>query len=103
VDVYDFHWYAEVYDASGTRILNLNGTNLTDAQIQLIVQSPRNLWDLTFNQSTTTVAQSMPMEDMADSCFSEAGFTLALRPAPEPSSPQAGPAYCRAASFRPMR
>jgi len=40
VDVYDFHWYAEVYDASGTRILNLNGTTLTDAQVQLIVQSP---------------------------------------------------------------
>ncbi len=48
VDVYDFHWYAEVYDASGTRILNLNN-NLTDAQVQLIVQSPRNLWDPTFN------------------------------------------------------
>src|SRR5260370_12289358 len=49
VDVYDFHWYAEVYDAGGTRILNLNGASLTDAQIQLIVQSPRNLWDPTFN------------------------------------------------------
>ena len=48
VDVYDFHWYAEVYDASGTRILNLNGTTLTDAQAQLIVQSPRNLSDPTF-------------------------------------------------------
>ena len=48
VDVYDFHWYAEVYDASGTRILNLNGTTLTDAQVQLIVQSPRNLSDPTF-------------------------------------------------------
>src|SRR5712692_5107448 len=48
VDVYDFHWYAEVYDAGGTRILNLNN-NLTDAQVQLIVQSPRNLWDPTFN------------------------------------------------------
>ena len=48
VDVYDFHWYAEVYDASGTRILNLNGTTLTDTQVQLIVQSPRNLSDPTF-------------------------------------------------------
>jgi hypothetical protein len=54
VDVYDFHWYAEVYDASGTRILNLNGTNLTDAQVQLIVQSPRNLWDPTFNDDNNT-------------------------------------------------
>jgi fibronectin type 3 domain-containing protein len=51
VDVYDFHWYAEDYDASGTRILNLSGTTLTDAQVQLIVQSPRNLWDPTFNDT----------------------------------------------------
>jgi fibronectin type 3 domain-containing protein len=49
VDVYDFHWYAEDYDASGTRVLNLTGASLTDAQVQLIVQSPRNLWDPTFN------------------------------------------------------
>ena len=45
VDVYDFHWYAEEYDANGTRSLDLTGTTLTDAQVQLIVQSPRNLWD----------------------------------------------------------
>jgi fibronectin type 3 domain-containing protein len=45
VDVYDFHWYAEDYDANGTRILDLTSTTLTDAQVQLIVQSPRNLWD----------------------------------------------------------
>jgi fibronectin type 3 domain-containing protein len=51
VDVYDFHWYAEDYDANGTRILDLNGTTLTDAQVQLIVQSPRNLWDPTFTDS----------------------------------------------------
>jgi len=51
VDVYDFHWYAEDYDSSGTRILNLTSTTLTDAQIQLIVQSPRNLWDPTFTDS----------------------------------------------------
>lgn len=49
VDVYDFHWYAEDYDSNGTRILDLTGTTLTDAQVQLIVQSPRNLWDPTFN------------------------------------------------------
>jgi fibronectin type 3 domain-containing protein len=49
VDVYDFHWYAEDYDASGTRVLNLTGASLTDAQVQLIVQSPRNLWDPNFN------------------------------------------------------
>jgi len=51
VDVYDFHWYAEDYDSNGTRILDLNGTTLTDAQVQLIVQSPRNLWDPTFNDT----------------------------------------------------
>jgi hypothetical protein len=54
VDVYDFHWYAEVYDAGGTRILNLNGTTLTDAQVQLIVQSPRNLWDTTFKDDNNS-------------------------------------------------
>jgi fibronectin type 3 domain-containing protein len=51
VDVYDFHWYAEDYDANGTRILNLSDATLTDAQVQLIVQSPRNLWDPTFNDT----------------------------------------------------
>jgi glycosyl hydrolase family 44 len=49
VDVYDFHWYAEDYDANHTRTLDLTGTTLTDAQVQLIVQSPRNLWDPSFN------------------------------------------------------
>jgi hypothetical protein len=51
VDVYDFHWYAEDYDSNGTRILDLTGTTLTDAQVQLIVQSPRNLWDPTFTDA----------------------------------------------------
>jgi len=54
VDVYDFHWYAEVYDASGTRILNLNSSTLTDAQVQLIVESPRNLWDPTFKDDNNS-------------------------------------------------
>src|SRR5882762_3478259 len=54
VDVYDFHWYAEVYDANGTRILNLNGTTLTDAQVQLIVESPRDLWDPTFHDDNNS-------------------------------------------------
>ncbi len=47
LDVYDFHWYAEVYDGD-TRITAMNGTDLTDDQVQLIVQSPRALWDPTF-------------------------------------------------------
>jgi fibronectin type 3 domain-containing protein len=51
VDVYDFHWYAEDYDSSGARIINLSGPTLTDAQVQLIVQSPRNLWDPTYTDA----------------------------------------------------
>ena len=51
VDVYDFHWYVEEYDSNGTRALDLTGTTLTDAQVQLIVQSPRALWDPTFTDS----------------------------------------------------
>ena len=54
VDVYDFHWYAEEYDSDGTRSLDLTGSTLTDAQVQLIVQSPRNLWDPTFTDSTNS-------------------------------------------------
>lgn len=54
VDVYDFHWYVEEYDASGTRATDLNETSLTDAQVQLIVQSPRALWDPTFTDSTNS-------------------------------------------------
>src|SRR6202789_2522608 len=53
VDVYDFHWYAEEYDPDGTRSLDLTSTTLTAAQVQLIVQSPRNLWDPTFNDTLT--------------------------------------------------
>jgi fibronectin type 3 domain-containing protein len=51
VDVYDFHWYVEEYDSNGTRALDLTSSTLTDAQVQLIVQSPRALWDPTFTDS----------------------------------------------------
>jgi fibronectin type 3 domain-containing protein len=54
VDVYDFHWYVEEYDPNGTRALDLTSTTLTDAQVQLIVQSPRALWDPTFTDSTNS-------------------------------------------------
>ncbi|HET6177859.1 MAG TPA: glycoside hydrolase family 44 protein [Candidatus Sulfotelmatobacter sp.] len=54
VDVYDFHWYPEIYDANGTRILNLTSSTLTDAQVQLIVQGPRDLWDPTFNDDNNS-------------------------------------------------
>jgi fibronectin type 3 domain-containing protein len=54
VDVYDFHWYVEEYDANGNRATDLSGTTLTAAQVQLIVQSPRALWDTTFTDSTNS-------------------------------------------------
>jgi fibronectin type 3 domain-containing protein len=52
VDVYDFHWYSEATDGSGNRITTLNGTTLTDAQVQAIVQSPRSLWDTTYQENS---------------------------------------------------
>ena len=48
VDAYDFHWYPEDYDAGGTRVTSMTGATLSDADMQLIVQAPRNLWDPTF-------------------------------------------------------
>jgi Glycoside hydrolase family 44 len=51
IDVYDFHWYSEATDGS-TRITNLTGPTLTDAQVQAIVQSPRSLWDPTFTENS---------------------------------------------------
>ena len=51
VDVYDFHWYSEATDGS-TRVTNLTGTTLTDAQVQAIVQSPRSLWDTTYTENS---------------------------------------------------
>ncbi|MGA2812105.1 MAG: glycoside hydrolase family 44 protein [Candidatus Acidiferrum sp.] len=51
VDVYDFHWYAEEYDSSGTRSIDFTATTLSDAQVQILVESPRNLWDPTYTDS----------------------------------------------------
>jgi fibronectin type 3 domain-containing protein len=51
VDVYDFHWYSEATDGT-TRVINMTGSTLTDAQIQAIVQSPRSLWDTTFTENS---------------------------------------------------
>ena len=48
VDVYDFHWYPEDYDANSLRVTSMTSSTLTDAQMQLVVQAPRNLWDPTF-------------------------------------------------------
>jgi hypothetical protein len=48
VDVYDFHWYPEDYDANSLRVTSMTSSTLTDAQMQLVVQAPRNLWDATF-------------------------------------------------------
>ncbi len=51
VDVYDFHWYSEATDGT-TRVINMIGSSLTDAEIQAIVQSPRSLWDPTFTENS---------------------------------------------------
>jgi hypothetical protein len=48
VDVYDFHWYPEDYDSNSTRVTSMTASSLSDADMQLIVQAPRNLWDTTF-------------------------------------------------------
>ncbi len=51
VDVYDFHRYSEATDGT-TRVTNMTGSTLTDAQIQAVVQSPRSLWDPTFTENS---------------------------------------------------
>jgi len=51
LDVYAFHWYSEA-TAGGTRVISLTSSNLTDAQIQAIVQSPRSLWDPTYRENS---------------------------------------------------
>jgi hypothetical protein len=51
LDVYDFHWYSEATDGT-TRVINMTGSSLTDAQVQAIVQSPRSLWDTTFKEDS---------------------------------------------------
>lgn len=48
VDVYDFHWYPEDYDSNSLRVTSMTSATLSDAQMQLVAQSPRNLWDPTF-------------------------------------------------------
>jgi Glycoside hydrolase family 44 len=55
VDVYDFHWYPEATDSAGNRITGLNGTSLSDDQVQAIVQSPRSLWDSTYQEESWIV------------------------------------------------
>jgi hypothetical protein len=52
VDVYDFHWYPEATDSVGARVTKLAGPNLTDDQVQAIVQSPRSLWDKTYKEKS---------------------------------------------------
>ncbi len=57
LDVYNFHWYSEAR-GSGTRIINLTSSTLTEPQIQAIVQSPRSLWDPTYTEDSW-VAQNL--------------------------------------------
>jgi hypothetical protein len=52
VDVYDFHWYPEATDSGGTRITALMNPTLSDDQVQAIVQSPRSLWDKTYQEKS---------------------------------------------------
>jgi len=62
VDVYDLHWYPEVYDSGGTRIVSMSSATLSDTQIQQIVQAPRDLWDPTWhdpNNSNPWVYQTL--------------------------------------------
>ena len=64
VDVYDFHWYPEATDSSGTRITTLMSPTLTDDQVQAIVQSPRSFWDKTYKEKswiTNTLGQPIEM------------------------------------------
>jgi fibronectin type 3 domain-containing protein len=64
VDVYDFHWYSEATDGSGNRITTLNGPTLTDAQVQAVVQSPRSLWDTTYQENSwisSTLGQAISL------------------------------------------
>jgi len=51
LDVYNFNWYSEA-TAGGTRVTNFTGTDLTEDQIQAIVQSPRSLWDETYTETS---------------------------------------------------
>jgi hypothetical protein len=51
IDVYDFHWYSEATDGT-TRVVDLTSASLTDAQVQAIVQSPRSLWDSTYQENS---------------------------------------------------
>jgi hypothetical protein len=51
VDAYDFHWYSEAR-GDNVRVTDMNGTSLTDNQVQAIVQSPRSLWDPTYTETS---------------------------------------------------
>jgi len=51
VDVYDFHWYSEAR-GDNVRVTDMNGTSLTDNQVQAIVESPRSLWDPTYTETS---------------------------------------------------
>ncbi|MFO1501044.1 MAG: glycoside hydrolase family 44 protein [Verrucomicrobiota bacterium] len=55
LDVYDVHWYSSArwpeagpYDS----VTSLQSNDLTESQIQAIVQSPRSLWDPTFDEDS---------------------------------------------------
>jgi len=47
LDVFDFHWYPEI-SVEGKHIFRMNEAELNEAQVQAIVQSPRDWWDAGF-------------------------------------------------------
>ena len=64
LDVYDFHWYSEARSGDGSRVSDLTAANLTDDQVQTVVQSPRSLWDPTYTETSwiTTDALKAPIQ-----------------------------------------
>jgi len=57
LDVYDFHWYSESHGSG--RVVNLSGPDLSDADVQAIVQSPRSLWDPTFTDDSDWISHDV--------------------------------------------
>ena len=57
LDVYDFHWYSE--SRGSDRVINLGGTDLSDQDVQAIVQSPRSLWDPTFTDGSDWIGRDV--------------------------------------------
>jgi hypothetical protein len=55
IDVYDFHYYSAVANSQTADIQHLTETDLSPDQVQLIVQSPRSLWDTNYVENSWVV------------------------------------------------